>query len=99
MLKLESRKVSAKAKKLVGSNDYFGNLVIFKIYELNSVCFTVIYKSGMAIFYHKGNYKRTYVRTYLKYYQRSGIFSSGRSIFIINIKKINMENIYRLYQG
>ena len=58
--KLESRKVA-------GSNDYFGNLVIFKIYELNSVRFTVIlvYKSGVAIFYHKGNYKLTNARTYL----------------------------------
>ena len=69
--KLESRKVFARAKTVAGSNDYFGNLVIFKIYEFNSVRFTVIYKSGVAIFYHKGNYKLTNARTYLLYDQRS----------------------------
>ena len=70
-LKLESRKVFAKAKTVAGSNDYFGNLVIFKFYELNSVRFVVIYKSGMAFFYHKANYKLTHARTYLLYDQRS----------------------------
>ena len=69
--KLESRKVFAKVETVAGSYDYFGNLVIFKIYELNSVRFAVIYKSGMAIFYHKGNYKLTHARTYLLYDQRS----------------------------
>ena len=41
---LESRKVFAKVKTLAGSNDYFGNLVIFKIYELNYVRFAVYTK-------------------------------------------------------
>ena len=43
--KLESRKVFAREKTVAGSNDYFGNLVIFKIHKFNSVRFTVIYKS------------------------------------------------------
>ena len=71
--KLESWKVFAKGKTVAGSNDYFGNLVIFKFYELNSFRFVVIYKSGMAFFYHNSLTQPIYymIKDLLALFQRA----------------------------